>query len=490
MDSPGGVTPVFCKTRDVGSVISIDICHAMAEVVGKEQVWGVQRIRGLWRLYTTTEEARLLLLSQGLELNSVSITLYPDNPYSQMHAERTEGIKITVKDLPRAYKNEEVAAFLSNLGAKLQGQVQSGRLRNRDGSLSDFFCGDRYVFADKHHLLAHPLPRHTICGLFECRIFHHGQRENIQVCTRCQKTGHPYWACKDPEVCEVCKEGNHLAGDPMCSFYEELTDYRTVAGKFDPLSNFYMADFQVEEVTYKSAEHAYQFKKALAHGKPDLAKMISNAKSPQEAKSLSKYVNCTPEWEQQNDKIMEQILMAKIQQVPAARRALMESRDRVVVEAVPRQYLWGSGLNSETTSHTRREGWPGKNMLGDILMHIRDNLPGGPPRDTASTHTQPPARSTPAPANSSHTTFPHQHHSRDARRSSIKGRKLSGNVSESPSRRRRLSNRSRASYEQHPDTPYGIRTANRYQEAGFAADSDGDQASDYEARYSGFGAIK
>ena len=52
MEAPGGTTPVFCKTRDMDSysVQTIDMCEAMADVIGAERVLGAQRIHGLWRL--------------------------------------------------------------------------------------------------------------------------------------------------------------------------------------------------------------------------------------------------------------------------------------------------------------------------------------------------------------------------------------------------------------------------------------------------------
>jgi len=480
MESAGGATPVFCKARDVGNVSSVDLCQAMAAVVGKERVLGAQKIRGVWRLYISSEEARVELIAQGLEINAVSVVLYPENPYSQRSGEKKETIKITVKDIPLSYSNDEVESLLKSLGAKLEGSVQYSKARDSKGKLTDFLNGDRFVFADKQHLLAHPLKRFAICGLFECRIFHGGQVDD-RVCSNCQKTGHTYRNCQLPEACMVCKEANHTAGSPVCSYYEGNGDCRTVAGKMDPLSNFYMCKFSIGEVTYHSSEQAYQYRKALAHGKPDLAKRILNTTSPYDAKSLSRYINCTPEWESENGQVMEEILKAKFHQVPAARQELTDSTERVIVEAVPGQHWWGSGMDPDATFHTRKEGWPGKNKLGDILMSIRASFKDQPRQSGFQAQ---------LPSFPSHvTSYPsHPRHQPDGRRLSVKGRKLSGNVSESPTRRRRVSSRSRK-HATEPCTPHGIRVnQNRYED--LTAESEGEPASDYESRYACYGSVK
>lgn len=466
MEAPGGATPVFCKTRDVGNAYSIDLCQAMAAVVGQARVLGAQKIRGLWRLYTSSEEARLMLLTQGLEVNSVSVQLYSDNPYSHSAGERMDSIKITIKDIPLSYSNADVEAFLKGLGAKLQGQVQYCKARDSNGKLTDYLNGDRFAYADKQQLMSHPLRRFGICGLFECRIYHAGQKDD-RVCTNCQKPGHTFYNCKSAEACAVCKEPNHSAGSPACSFYDDQMDVRTVAGKLDPLSNFYMANFSLGEVTFHSAEQAYQYKKALTHGKPDLAKKIMNAGSPYEVKSLARYISCRAEWEGENQQVMQEILQAKFRQVPAARQDLLSTGDQLIVEAVPGQFLWGSGLDAEATAHTRPEGWPGKNMLGEMLMNIR-----------GSSHRQ------------QDTAFPRLPHTvQVGRRSSFKGRRMSGNVSESPNRRRKISSKQKAAADREPSTPHGIRVQYTHDED-LTADSEGEPASDYEAKYAGFGSVK
>ena len=43
-----------------------EICQAAERTSGLESMDGAQRIRGLWRLYPKTEEARMTLASSGL----------------------------------------------------------------------------------------------------------------------------------------------------------------------------------------------------------------------------------------------------------------------------------------------------------------------------------------------------------------------------------------------------------------------------------------
>ena len=173
--------------------------------------------------------------------------------------------------------------------------------------------------------------------------------------------------------------------------------------------------------------------------------------------------------------------MAKFHQVPAARQELIDSADRVIVEAVPGQYLWGSGMDPDATFHTRKEGWPGENKLGVILMSIRASFKDPPLH--SGFHPQPPSFPT---HDTSYPSQPRHHH--DGRRPSFKGRKLSGNVSESPTRRRRVSSRTR-NHATEPCTPYGIRVnQNRYED--LTAESEGEPASDYESRYATYGSVK
>ena len=128
MDSLGETPPVFFKNEDMDLDI-LDVCEGVAAVIGKENVLGAQKIRNLWRIYLSSEECRILLISEGLELKSTPISLHAQNPYSANPG--GDSIKVTVKDIPLSYSNTEVENFLKALGAKLTSDVQCSKVRDK-----------------------------------------------------------------------------------------------------------------------------------------------------------------------------------------------------------------------------------------------------------------------------------------------------------------------------------------------------------------------
>ena len=70
-----------------------------------------------------------------------------------------------------------------------------------------------------------------------------------------------------------------------------------------------------------------------------------------------------PDWEQVKDDIMREAVLAKFQQHDDLREMLLSTGDADIVEKTTRDYYWGCG-NKGT----------GKNMLGIILMEVRETL--------------------------------------------------------------------------------------------------------------------
>jgi hypothetical protein len=69
------------------------------------------------------------------------------------------------------------------------------------------------------------------------------------------------------------------------------------------------------------------------------------------------------DWEQVKDTVMKKCVLEKINQHPETKALLMGTGDAEIIEDSPTDYYWGCGKNGT-----------GKNMLGRILMEIRDEL--------------------------------------------------------------------------------------------------------------------
>ncbi len=187
------------------------------------------------------------------------------------------------------------------------------------------------------------------------------------------------YQCSNPEVCTACHLPGHTAGNETCSFYVKQQDVDVFAGPWDHLSNFFACNIIYKENTLKSSEHAYQGEKAKKCGRPELAQEIYRAPTAFRAKQISKRIGCKKEWDHQeeNVKIMEDVMRAKVASVDSVKEYLLSTHNKILAEGVPYDLFWGTGLTKEATANTTAAAWPGKNMMGKIMMKIRKELQEG-----------------------------------------------------------------------------------------------------------------
>ena len=70
--------------------------------------------------------------------------------------------------------------------------------------------------------------------------------------------------------------------------------------------------------------------------------------------------------------------LAKFSQHQDLRDFLLSTGTRVLVEASPRDGIWGIGLAADDDRASSPENWPGLNLLGFALMEVRHQLRSRP----------------------------------------------------------------------------------------------------------------
>lgn len=145
------------------------------------------------------------------------------------------------------------------------------------------------------------------------------------------------------------------------------------------LSQWWPAEFTVEGITYKSAEHWMMAEKARLFGDVETLSKILTAHTPAEAKSLGRKVAPYDEssWLAARYEIVLTGSKHKFGQNPGLKQWLLQTGSRVLVEASPVDPIWGIGLDEHHPDAARPERWPGLNLLGFALMDARELLAVG-----------------------------------------------------------------------------------------------------------------
>lgn len=141
-------------------------------------------------------------------------------------------------------------------------------------------------------------------------------------------------------------------------------------------SQWYQSDFIIENRTYSCAEQYMMAQKALLFEDNRSFEQIMAASDPKEIKSLGRGVKGFDpvKWEEEKYGIVRKGNFAKFTQRPELRDFLLSTEGKILVEASPYDRIWGVGMGESNEDIINPLKWRGQNLLGFILMDIRDSI--------------------------------------------------------------------------------------------------------------------
>lgn len=142
------------------------------------------------------------------------------------------------------------------------------------------------------------------------------------------------------------------------------------------LSNWFLSDFRINDITFTSMEQYMMFKKADLFGDTETAHKILNTADVAEIKALGRGVkryNDTT-WNGMRQIIVYQGLLAKFSQNKEMKEKLLNTGDALLAECAVKDRIWGIGLSMRDTRRFDINQWNGQNLLGFALMATRQSL--------------------------------------------------------------------------------------------------------------------
>ncbi|MFC4507511.1 MULTISPECIES: NADAR family protein [Streptomyces] len=142
------------------------------------------------------------------------------------------------------------------------------------------------------------------------------------------------------------------------------------------LSQWWPSPFVVGGVTYATAEHWMMAEKARLFGDPEAEKRALAAGHPSQAKKAGRLVRGFDDdtWQRERFRIVVEGSIHKFRSDPELSAFLLNTGERVLVEASPMDRIWGIGLTANDEAAQDPERWRGANLLGFALMEARRHL--------------------------------------------------------------------------------------------------------------------
>lgn len=142
------------------------------------------------------------------------------------------------------------------------------------------------------------------------------------------------------------------------------------------LSNWYLSQFSVDEITFSSMEQYMMYKKAVCFQDYDTADRILEMEDVSQIKKLGRKVSNYDEnsWNGVRQIVVYRGLLEKFGQNDELKKLLLETGDSVLAECTVKDRIWGIGLSMTDPDRMDRACWKGQNLLGYALMMVREAL--------------------------------------------------------------------------------------------------------------------
>lgn len=143
------------------------------------------------------------------------------------------------------------------------------------------------------------------------------------------------------------------------------------------LSNWLPCEFTVDGVKYWCTEQYMMAKKAELFGDSEVQSEIMLSKNQKEIKDLGRKVrNFDSElWDKNKIRIVYEGNLAKFSQNEDLKSKILNTGDKILAEASPYDKIWGIGRGIKDGDVINNpNNWYGENLLGFILMRVRDEI--------------------------------------------------------------------------------------------------------------------
>ena len=157
-------------------------------------------------------------------------------------------------------------------------------------------------------------------------------------------------------------------------FYGHTNDKNEITKS--SLSQWYIKDFKENNLTFNCMEKYMMYNKALLFDDKKIAEEILNNNQPKAIKELGRKVSNFKDeiW----DKVKYTIILKgnyyKFSQNNDLRNFLLNTKNKVLVEASPYDKVWGIKMKYDNENIENPFFWQGENLLGFALMEVRDEI--------------------------------------------------------------------------------------------------------------------
>ena len=161
------------------------------------------------------------------------------------------------------------------------------------------------------------------------------------------------------------------------------TDRIEIIGFYHPdeeygcFSNWYPAEFDYAGKHYANSEQFMMYQKVMMFRKYELAEKIMKTDDPSICKKIAgtKFPEFNAEvWEKTCETVVKRGVRAKFAQNPDICRTLLETENALLAECSRYDRKWGIGIDIGSRKWQDVSNWNGKNLLGRILMQVREDL--------------------------------------------------------------------------------------------------------------------
>lgn len=142
------------------------------------------------------------------------------------------------------------------------------------------------------------------------------------------------------------------------------------------MSNWYRSEFEVDSITFSSAEQYMMYRKALCFHDDVSAASILATDDPAKIKRLGRHVSGYDDhlWDGVRQIAVFEGLLAKFSQSEELRSRLKMTGNAILAECAVKDRVWGTGLSMADPDRSNRAKWKGRNLLGYTLMMVRERL--------------------------------------------------------------------------------------------------------------------